>query len=249
MLALHRPEQVLSLRHAPSWMLMAFGAGSVNALAFLSTQTFVSHVTGTATRIGLNAGRWFLELEYLAVLLCFIFGAMTSVLAIDGRYYRGKRPYYSAPLVLVVGLLILVALLGWMGAFGKFGGEVERPEEFEMLYLLSFAMGLQNAAVATSTGMAVRTTHLTGTATDMGISLATMLFARGEVRQKAARSAGVRGGKLLAFTLGGVLMLPLAGRLGFLSFLVPAVTVALGTLLSLVQVSSASDRAAEEASS
>ncbi len=238
MLALHKPEQVFSPRHAPSWLLLAFGAGSVNAIAFLSAQTFVSHVTGTATRLGLNAGRWLIELEYLTVLLCFIFGAMTSVLAIDGRYYRGKKPYYSVPLLLVVGLLVGVAMLGRIGAFGEFGGEIERPAEFAMLYLLSFAMGLQNAAVATSTGMTVRTTHLTGTATDLGVHLATVIFARGEVRHSAIRSAMLRGGKLIAFTLGGMLMLPVASHLGFLSFLVPAASVGLGTLLSFIPVSS-----------
>lgn len=234
MLALHKLEEVLSWRHAPTWMLLAFAAGSVNAIAFLSAQAYVSHVTGTVTRVGLNAGRWLLEFEYLLVLVCFIVGAMTSVLAIDGRYHRGKKPLYVAPLGMVALILGAVAVVGHLGHFGDFGVGTEHPGQFAMLYLLSFAMGLQNAAVATSTGMAVRTTHLTGPSTDLGVYLANSLYTQGEARSKALKQAMLRAGKVVAFGLGGALMLPTVAHLGFLSFFVPAGAVILGTLLSFL---------------
>ena len=78
-------REVLSLRHAPSMFLLAMGAGAVNAGAFAVCERFVTHVTGTATRIGIDVGQWTLMLEYSAVLLAFIAGAMASVLAIQGR--------------------------------------------------------------------------------------------------------------------------------------------------------------------
>jgi uncharacterized membrane protein YoaK (UPF0700 family) len=233
-ITLHKPTGVFSLRHAPSWMLLALGAGSVNAGAFLACERFVTHVTGTVTRIGLDIGLWYLVLEYALVLLCFIAGAMASVLAIDGRYYQGKRPLHALPLVAVSGVLVLVAVAGSAEVFGPFGASVEEPADFTLLSLLGFAMGLQNAAVATSTGLAVRTTHLTGPATDLGVHLGTLLYAQGEVRQAALRGALLRGGKIFSFVLGAVVMVPVARSSQYLAFLLPAALVLLATVLSFL---------------
>lgn len=234
MLALHRLPSVLSFRHAPSWILLAMAAGSVNAGAYMACQRFVTHVTGTVTHLGLNRAHWDLALEYAAVFFCFVFGAMTSVLAIDGRYHRGRRPLHGVPLLVVALLLVSAAVLGAAGWFGPFGGTAEETVDFELLALLSFTMGLQNAAVATSTGQVVRTTHLTGPATDLGIHLATCFFTKGEQRGTALRHALLRGGKVLGFLAGVVLMLPTVRGFGFYAFLLPATLVLCATALSFV---------------
>lgn len=231
---LHDPTSVFSLRHAPSWMLLAFGAGSVNAAAFLACQRYVTHVTGTATRLGLDAGQWVLMIDYFIVLACFVLGAMTSVLALDGRVHRGKPPLHAVPLLAVAGLLTLVAALGALGFFGPFGATVEQPSDFALLSMLGFAMGLQNATVATSTGLAVRTTHMTGPASDLGVHLGTLFFATGEARQAALRGAALRAGKLASFILGGVAALYLARASGYLAFLLPVATVLVATASSFV---------------
>jgi uncharacterized membrane protein YoaK (UPF0700 family) len=233
---LHDSSSVYSLRHAPSWMLLAFGAGSVNAAAFLACQRYVTHVTGTATRLGMDAGQWALMLEYGIVVACFVLGAMASVLALDGRVHRGRRPLHAAPLLVVAGLLSLVAALGALGFFGPFGATVEQPSDFALLSLLSFAMGLQNAAVATSTGLAVRTTHMTGPASDLGVHLATLFFATGDAREAALRGAALRAGKLGSFILGGVAALYLTRAVGYLVFLLPAATVLAATASSFVPI-------------
>lgn len=234
MLALHHLPSVLSFRHAPSWILLAMAAGCVNAGAFIACQRFVTHVTGTITHLGLNARHWDLALEYGGVFLCFVLGAMTSVLAIDGRFHRGRRPLHALPLLGVVLLLAGVAVAGAAGLFGPFGSTVEEPADFELLALLSFIMGLQNAAVATSTGQVVRTTHLTGPATDLGIHLATSFFTTGERRQTALRHALLRGSKVLGFCTGVMCMLPVARSAGFWAFLLPAGLVLSATALSFV---------------
>lgn len=231
---LHPTTSVLSRRHMPSWLLLAFAAGAVNAVAFLACQRFVSHVTGTVTRLGLDAGVWTLVFDYAVVLACFIAGAMASVLAIDGRLHRGKRPLHGVPLLVVSAVLVGVAIAGAHGAFGVFGGSVERPSDFLLLSLISFAMGLQNATVATSTGMAVRTTHMTGPATDLGINLATSVFVGGEARRAALRGALLRGGKLLGFVLGATAAVPLARGAGYLAFLAPAAAVLIAVGLSFL---------------
>ncbi len=232
---LHTPDTIFSARHTPSWMLLAGASGTVNALAFLACQQYVTHVTGTATRLGLEWPHVGIAAEYAVVVLSFVAGAMASVLALQARVIRGKRPMWATPLVVVALILVLVAALGQIGGLGPFGGEqaTESPS-FLMLSLLAFANGLQNAAVATTTGLAVRTTHLTGPATDVGIHLGVAWFAQGDERRAALRGAMLRGGKVFAFVGGAGLALPLAWTAGYAAFLFPAVCVLIAAGLSFI---------------
>lgn len=215
----------------PSWALLAFAAGAVNVGALLACQRFVSHVTGTLSLVGAGIGD-VLGLDYLLVVFCFMTGAGASVVMVRklGNKERGL-PYWM-PLALVSALLAAVAVLGHAGAFGRFGGSVETAHDFALLCLLSFAMGMQNAAVAASTGMAVRTTHMTGPATDFAVAAATLLVGSAEERVKARASVTLRGTKLMAFILGGALMVPVCSRIGFLAFVIPAVACAVATVSS-----------------
>lgn len=232
MLTLHQPESIFSARHVPSWILFAFAAGAVNASALYACQTFVTHVTGTVTLLGVEIAHLTLVLEFALVLLCFIGGAMVAGLLINGRARRGKRPLYAWPLWIACGVVTFTAIGGHFGLLGNFGGEVNQPADFLLLSILSFAMGLQNAAVATSTGLLVRTTHLTGPATDLGIHLAELPFVDGEDLLRAKRHAALRAGKIVAFAAGAAVAVPIAYRVEFLVFLLPALLMTLGTALS-----------------
>jgi uncharacterized membrane protein YoaK (UPF0700 family) len=175
-----------------------------------------------------------LLLDFAIVLAFFIAGAMTSSVLINARAHRGKRPLHAAPLVMVAVVTAGVALAGHGGLLGSFGGTVDELGDFVLLSVLSFASGLQNAAVATSTGLLVRTTHLTGPATDLGIHLVELAYLRGEAKQTARRHALLRGGKIVAFAAGAAAGVTLAHSLQFLAFLVPATIVLAGTLLSFL---------------
>lgn len=231
---LHSPQTIFSWRHAPSWMMLALAAGTVNAGAFMACQRFVTHVTGTATQIGLSVGAWWLVIDYAIVLGCFILGAASSVVAIEGRLRLGARPWHAAPLIGVTAVLIAVALAGHAGAFGAFGGTVDEPADFVLLAVLGFAMGLQNATVATSTGMMVRTTHMTGPATDLGVHLGSICFTKGEERHAALKGAALRAGKIASFIAGTMAMVPAVHAASWLAFLLPAMAVAAATVLSFI---------------
>lgn len=225
-------DEALQPRHFTSWLLFALAAGATNAGAFLACQRFVTHVTGNVTRIGLDEGEWALMGEYGVVLALFVFGAFLSVLAVQGRVARGKEPRAWWALSAVVALLLIVAAMGTFGVFGPFGGSVEHVTDFVLLSVLALAMGLQNATVASSTAVVVRTTHMTGPATDVGVGLGIALFSTGEVRQQALRLATLRAGKIGAFILGAALMALLAPRVGYLAFVLPAALVAIATVRS-----------------
>lgn len=236
MRALHAPQAVFSLRHLPSWLLLAFSAGAVNVIAFLACSRFVTHVTGTVSSIGMDASTVTLALDYAVVLGCFIVGAMSATALLEGRHYQKKRPLFAVPLVLVSATLAVIGTAGQLGVFGTFGGSVEGPRDFAFLSILAFAMGLQNAAVATSTGQLVRTTHMTGPATDLGVHLTTALYVDGDARRTALRHASLRAGKIAAFAIGGATGAALAHATGYGAFFVPAFVVLVATALSFLNV-------------
>jgi uncharacterized membrane protein YoaK (UPF0700 family) len=231
---LHKPETVFSLRHVPSWMLLAAAAGMVNAIAFLGTERFVTHVTGTVTRLGIAVASFWLAVDLAIVLVSFVLGAMTASCLIDVRAERGRRPLYSLPLFLTAGLVGGIGLAGKLGWFGPFGGTVDETADFVLLSTLSFAMGLQNGAVATSTGMVVRTTHLTGPATDLGLGLAELLFTHGDRRTRAKRHVALRAAKIGSFILGAAFAVPLCRSLEYAAFLAPAGAILVANFLSFV---------------
>ena len=234
MQTLHKADSVFSLRHVPSWLMLCFAAGAVNGTTLLACQRFVTHLTGSVTRLGMEVSRIAIMLDFLLVVAAFVVGAMMAGLLINGRAHRGKRPLFSLPLWMTAAIVACVGAAGHVGWLGPFGGSVDEPRDFLHLCALSFAMGVQNAAVATSTGQLVRTTHLTGPATDLGVHLAELLFASGQARQTAKRHAALRTGKIVAYALGASASVPLSATFGYLALVMPALAIVVATLLSFV---------------
>lgn len=241
-ITLHTPETIYAPRHVPSWLLLAGAAGFVNGWAFLMCEQFVTHISGTVTRVGLELRHMGLLAIYSTILISFILGAATSVITIQARALRGKSPRWATPLLSVVLILVGVAAAGQAGWFGRFGGTLAADQPpMVLLSILAFAMGLQNAAVASTTGLAVRTTHLTGPATDFGIHLGVAAIAKGKERASALRGAALRGGKIVAFLLGAGLSQPVGQSFGYLALLMPSGWVLIATMLSFTTAWSPSD--------
>jgi len=208
------------------WLSATFSAGMVNATTLAACKRFVTHITGTLTLVGSDYARIGLLLDYVLVAIAFVVGAMLSFRLIDGRRVRNLEPWPTAPLFMVGGCLVLVAVLGTLGAFGPFGQTVETTGDFVLLGILAFAMGLQNASVATTTGMIVRTTHMTGPVTDFAVALSAYLSNAPEaVRETARESAVLRGSKIVFFVLGCVFAALVSPVAGYLTYLVPAVVL------------------------
>jgi uncharacterized membrane protein YoaK (UPF0700 family) len=104
--------------------------------------------------------------------------------------------------------------------FGSFGGTLKTHEFADVsvaVIVLCFAMGLQNALITKISNAAIRTTHVTGLTTDLGIELGKLFYwnrnaqtvERGRV---VANRSKMRVHALLiaAFLFGGV-----SGALGF----------------------------------
>ncbi|MEI6464965.1 MAG: YoaK family protein [Verrucomicrobiota bacterium] len=170
-------------------------AGSVNAVGFLSVHhQALTHMSGTVTLIGIglaHGDRAALQ-HALLVLLFFFLGCVVSGLIIRQSTLRAGRRYGFA-LSCEAGLL-----------FGA--GYLFRHHSFAGAYLATMACGLQNAMANSYSGAVIRTTHITGIVTDLGIAVG--LAARRErVDWRRMRLYGIL---LAGFFTGGAL-----GALGF----------------------------------
>lgn len=233
--ALFEPKEVFLRKNLVSWGALCFASGAVNAGSLAACRRLITHVTGIATRIGADVGQWKLLGEYALVLGAFLLGALSAAYWVVGRARRGLSPAYAVPLFTVVALLTLTSVLGKVGAFGPFGITVETLGDFMLLALLSFASGLQNASIGLATGSLVRTTHMTGPATDLAVHFGNYLWGRPETRQDSLRHVGLRALKLSTFIGGGMVAALAADRLEYLVFLLPVPPIVFAAFRSLAE--------------
>lgn len=228
-------DPLLSPRAVLAWTLFSLAAGSVNGAAFMACRSFVTHVTGTITNVGIDAGNPALVAEYLLVFVMFIIGAMVSVL-LHETVSPSSRALVILPFLAVAIVLVGVALAGSAGVFGPFGARnTETRGAFALLALLAGAMGMQNASVALATSNAVRTTHLTGPATDFAGNVVRAALGRGLGTSREARWAGLRFVKIFAFAVGAGIAARYSTHFEYRIFNVPAAFVILGVGFSVTR--------------
>lgn len=193
-------------------LLLAFNAGAINAGGFLVLHRYTSHMTGFTSQVAdsLVMGDMTLLLGALGAILAFLAGAATAAIQINwGRHYRLAH-VYALPLLLEAALMLPFGLMGAL----TLGWHTPFAVPLTVL-LLSFIMGLQNALASKISGGKIRTTHMTGNFTDLGIELGKALYwnrRRTDATRVQPNLERVRifGGLILAFVTGG-----LAGATGF----------------------------------
>ena len=191
---------------------LAFIAGAANAGAFLAVGLYTSHMTGLVSSIAdhLALGQMSLALAALGAVLSFLIGAMTSAFMINFARRRALRSLYALPLLLEAGLLL---------AFGVLGASLAKVQGLFVpatVMLLCFMMGLQNAVITKISGSVVRTTHLTGVITDLGIELGRLFYWNQGARREEDRVVADRARlKVLALLVAFFLLGGVSGAVGF----------------------------------
>ena len=152
--------------------LLAFNAGAVNAGGFLVVGVYTSHMTGFTSSLAdqLVLGNMALALAALAALLAVVLGAAGTALLVNWARQHRLRSEYALPLMLEALLLLL---------FGLMGATLGHQTPFAVpatVLVLAFTMGLQNALVTKISAAQIRTTHMTGIITDLGIKLGKMAY-------------------------------------------------------------------------
>ena len=222
----HRLDEDIDSGVFVKWYLLSFLAGSVNAGGFLAAGRFVSHVTGFATLFGVDAayGNWDAAIGMLSVPAFFLCGTMISGYLIDHRHHRRLRPHYDWVMFLVFLCLVTVMLVGRFRGFGSFGDPLILHKDYFFLALLCLASGLQNAAITTASGATVRTTHLTGLTTDLGLGIVRVLGTKKShaIHKSELRANWLRVGTILSYSLGSLVGAWLFIRWQYMGFALPS---------------------------
>lgn len=209
---------------------LAFVAGAINAGGFLAVQQYTSHMTGIVSAMADNLALGAHELVWggLGAVLSFLLGAACSTVMVNYSRRRQLHSEYALPLLLEAVLLLCFGFLG--AALAQITGLFVPLT----VILLCFIMGLQNALITKLSNAEIRTTHITGIITDIGIELGKLFYWNRTHSPEIARVMADRQRlwvlSLLAvyFFLGGVV-----GALGF-NYLGYIATVPLALFLVLL---------------
>ena len=209
-------------------MSMAFQAGLLNMGGFLACHRFVSHVTGFGTYFGheISKAKYAPALGMLAVPLFFLFGAMLSGHLVDIRLKTHRKPRYYLAFGIIFFLILTVCLGGFFGQFGEFGESLDRPRDFLLLAILCLVCGIQNGTITSVSRSVIRTTHLTGITTDLGLGIVRFLHRenlQGPIDDEVKANL-MRVGIILFFGLGSVVGALAFTRFGYGGFLLPALS-------------------------
>jgi uncharacterized membrane protein YoaK (UPF0700 family) len=238
----HHVDDASASRVFVKWYILAFAAGSINTGAFLAVGRFVTHMTGFGTLFGVEASnaRWESAFGILFVPAFFLLGTMISAYMVDHRFHRGKRPHYDWVMFLEALCLIAAAVGGQLHFFGNFGDPLKLKTDFALLALLCLASGLQNAAITSATGSSVRTTHLTGITTDLGIGIVRALALKGHRKDhdREVRAIWLRAGTIISFYSGSAIGAILFLKVQYRGFYLPAAIA----LFALYQAKIENDR-------
>lgn len=206
-------------------LTLAFVAGAANAGGFLAVGQYTSHMTGVVSTVAdqMVLGQWTLAMAGMGSLLAFVLGAMTTAWLVNWGLRHSLRSAFGLPLLLEAVALLL---------FGLFGAAIAVLATLFLpltVVLLCYIMGLQNAVITKISKAEIRTTHLTGLVTDLGIELGKLLYInrhpnhtpvranRDKLRLQARMIGSFFGGAVLGALgfkhLGYVSTLPLAALL------------------------------------
>jgi uncharacterized membrane protein YoaK (UPF0700 family) len=206
--SVHRTERAnLRLGRA-----LALVAGATNAGGFLAVGQYTSHMSGIVSSFADNIalGDFGLVLSAASSALSFVCGAATSAILINWGRRRSAHSIYAVPLLLEAALLLCFAALG------------ANLEHHRVLFvpvtvaLLCYVMGVQNAMITKISRAEIRTTHMTGIVTDLGIELGKGLYwNRVPVASAHAVAADMHRVRVLASLLG---MFLLGGTVGAVAY-------------------------------
>lgn len=195
----HRGRQRTALHNRKIAFLLSFVAGIVNVTGFFAVGHLTTNVTGHFAFFAdeIAQKNYSYALVYLAFILSFLSGAFFSSLYTEAISKKHPRYRYSFPVSFEIAILTFVAQLPVV---------IIDHYPIEIACALLFAMGMQNALVTNISKSIVRTTHLTGLFTDLGIELSQLFFFKESAQQKRLKtSIKLRIIIIVSFFIGGLI--------------------------------------------
>lgn len=180
--------------------LTAFTAGTINIASLLIFLSFTSNVTGHYAIFAaeISKGNWSQVAVVGLWIFLFFFGGFVSNFIVITFNKKSKYFAHAMPLVLEIACLLFV------GIYGQFYYRKTLEETEWLVALMLFATGLQNGLTASISNFSVKTTHLTGTTTDLGILFS--MFTKKEFRNNGELVARAKllMSIMLSYVLGAV---------------------------------------------
>lgn len=192
--------------------MLSFVAGMVNVIGFMYMARITTNITGHFAYFidYLYLHEWHAATVFFLYTVFFLAGAFTSSMLIEYISLRKTINIYLLPTLLECFLLTgVVVVANFTGTEYTDG----------LASALLFAMGAQNSFVTRISNAVVRTTHLTGIFTDLGIELSKMIFRDEANHQKTLTNIRLRLFIILFFFLGGMAGATLFTRMGFVALL------------------------------
>lgn len=210
--------------------LLSFVAGIVNVAGFFAVQKLTTNVTG---HFAFFVDEVF-KLDFWAAFIYFLYifffflGSFISNLIIEVISRKDDKYIYVVPVL--TECLILFALGFWGQKFLLLNANL-------IAFSLLFAMGLQNSLVTTISNATVRTTHLTGLFTDLGIELSQMFFYKSrEQHQKLISSIKLRLTIISFFFIGGIVGGILYSKVELHSLIFAAIALVVGLIYDNLKI-------------
>jgi uncharacterized membrane protein YoaK (UPF0700 family) len=204
----------ISLKVRVGGIALGCCAGTVNAVAFHAIGSFVSHQTGSFSRVGLG------NMDALLLVASFVGGALLCGLLVSEDIVPMRVKLYDICLILEAALLVATTFLA---------------DHWAAKFIAAASCGLQNALATHWGGAVTRTTHVTGLFTDVGLLFGRLLSM---VANKCSGIAfdtvavaddlnklSVLGSIALAYLIGIIFGTHSFAVIGHLAFLIPAAAV------------------------
>ncbi|MCO6501054.1 MAG: DUF1275 domain-containing protein [Vicingus serpentipes] len=150
-------------------IILSFVAGIVNVTGFLAFKQLTTNVTGHFALFinDVATFNFWKGTIYFLYIFSFLFGSFSSSFLIEKFKENKKLNVFFLPTIIESLILISIGILS---------NTIEMKSPDLIVCLLLFAMGLQNSFVTKISNAVVRTTHLTGLFTDLGIDISQLLF-------------------------------------------------------------------------
>lgn len=202
--------------------LLSFVAGIVNLVGFLSIQQLTTNVTGhfaffVDELFKLQFSR---SLTYLFFILFFFSGSFVSSMLVEITKRKNEQFIFILPIIIESILLFTIAFAGY---------NLSPINRNMIAFGLLFAMGLQNSLVTRISNAMVRTTHLTGLFTDLGIELSQLFFYQTKEQKGVLISTILLRLRIISFFfIGGIAGSILYSSLYLFVLIIPALLLLLG---------------------
>lgn len=215
--------------HLQLAIFLSFVAGLVNVCSFLSLQRFTTNVTGHFALFveEILKNNFKMAVMFFCFVISFFLGSFVSNMLVEIINRINDTFKYTIPVALE-SILIFIAGSAYL---------LYDPTNTDYIaMLLLFCMGLQNSLVTKVSNSVVRTSHLTGLFTDLGIEVSQLFFLKNQFkRTKIKLSIQLRLTIITFFFFGGLLGGAAYSYIGLRTFWIASVILIITLLYDIIK--------------